>query len=308
MSGRWDSRRKLGAPAPSSSVSAVDGAGAAGAAHSVRMTGAESAEKPASAGRSQPAGFVYLTGAGPGDPRLITVRGLETIRAAEVLVYDRLVADELVAEAPPHAERIYVGKACGRHTMKQEAINALLAEHALRGRIVTRLKGGDPFVFGRGGEEALHLAERGIPYEIVPGISSCIAAPAFAGIPVTHRGAAASFAVITGHECAGKNGAAVDWAWAAGAETLVVLMGLQQLPLITERLMAHGKPPETPIALVQSGSQASQRVVSGTIGGIAAEPAAAALESPVAIVIGDVVRLRKELAWRDVELLVDTAG
>ena len=254
-----------------------------------------------SAAHNGTGGFVYLTGAGPGDPKLITVRGLETIRLADVLIYDRLASEELVEAASPHAERIYVGKASGHHTMKQSEINALIAGHALRGRVVTRLKGGDPFVFGRGGEEAEHLAELGVGFEIVPGISSCIAAPAYAGIPVTHRHLAASFAVITGHECVGKNGASVDWAWAAGAETLVVLMGLAQLPHIVERLTAHGKPADTPIALVQSGSRASQRVVVGTLAGIAQHPDTASLSSPVAIVIGPVVAMRGRIAWREIE-------
>ncbi|GGF92120.1 uroporphyrinogen-III C-methyltransferase [Paenibacillus abyssi] len=253
-------------------------------------------------------GFVFLTGAGPGDPKLITVRGLETIRLADVIVYDRLVSEELVKEARPDAELLYVGKASGFHTLKQEEINALIADRAQRGLTVTRLKGGDPFVFGRGGEEAAHLAEREIPFEIVPGISSCIAAPAYAGIPVTHRTLAASFAVVTGHECAGKSGASVDWAWAAGAETLVVLMGLQQLPHITERLLAHGKDGSTPIALIQSGSRAQQRVVVGRLDDIAQNPETGRLGSPVAIVIGPVVTMRDQLAWREVDELLAAGG
>lgn len=249
-------------------------------------------------------GFVYLTGAGPGDPRLITVRGLESIRLADVLIYDRLVSEELVREASPQAELLYVGKASGHHTMKQDDINALIADRALRGLTVTRLKGGDPFVFGRGGEEAAHLTELGVPFEIVPGISSCIAVPAYAGIPVTHRTLAASFAVITGHECVGKDGACVDWAWAAGAETLVVLMGLQQLPVITGRLLAHGKDASTPIALIQSGSLGGERVVAGTLADIAANPETAQLRSPVTIVVGPVVAMRDRLAWRKMEALI----
>lgn len=249
-------------------------------------------------------GFVYLTGAGPGDPKLITVRGLETIRLADVIIYDRLVSEELLKEARVDAVLLYAGKASGHHSMKQEDINALIAEHAERGLTVTRLKGGDPFVFGRGGEEAAFLAERGIGYEIVPGISSCIAAPAYAGIPVTHRGVAASFAVITGHESVGKFGASVDWTWAAGAETLVVLMGLQQLPNIIDRLVSHGKASDTPIALIQSGSREEQRVVVGTLLDIEEKNAAARLASPVAIVIGPVVKLREHLAWREVSAVM----
>ncbi|SFT25000.1 uroporphyrinogen-III C-methyltransferase [Paenibacillus sp. BC26] len=250
-------------------------------------------------------GKVYLTGAGPGDPKLITVRGLESIRLADVIVYDRLVSGELIKEARKDAELIYVGKASGRHTLKQEDINALLAERAMRGLTVTRLKGGDPFVFGRGGEEAAHLAERGIEFEIVPGISSCIAAPAYAGIPVTHRKLAASFAVITGHECTDKDSACVDWAWAAGAETLVVLMGLAQLPYIVEQLLGNDKPPSTPIALVQSGSCSEQRTVVGTLRTITSQPEVAELVSPVAIVIGPVVTMRDKLKWRAVEAVLN---
>ncbi|MDQ6422239.1 uroporphyrinogen-III C-methyltransferase [Paenibacillus sp. LHD-117] len=244
-------------------------------------------------------GFVYLTGAGPGDPKLITLRGLETIRLADVIIYDRLVSEELLKEARVDAALLYAGKASGHHSMAQEDINELIAVHAERGLTVTRLKGGDPFVFGRGGEEAAYLAERGIGFEIVPGISSSIAAPAYAGIPVTHRKVAASFAVITGHECVDKTGASVDWSWAAGAETLVVLMGLQQLPRITERLIANGKSPDTPIALIQSGSRDEQRVVVGTLQDIGANPETGELSSPVSIVIGPVVELREQLAWRE---------
>ena len=243
-------------------------------------------------------GYVYLTGAGPGDPKLITVRGLETIRLADVIVYDRLVSEALLWEAAPGAELLYVGKASGLHTLPQEEINELIASRAERGLTVTRLKGGDPFVFGRGGEEAVYLADRGIPFEIVPGISSCIAAPAYAGIPVTHRKLAASFAVITGHECTGKSGASVDWSWAAGAETLVVLMGLQQLPVIVQRLLDAGKPQGTPVALIQSGSKAgAQRVLTGRLEAIVALQEAEQLASPVTIVIGPVVAMRERIAW-----------
>ncbi|QHW32476.1 uroporphyrinogen-III C-methyltransferase [Paenibacillus rhizovicinus] len=249
-------------------------------------------------------GKVYLTGAGPGDPKLITVGGLESIRRADVIIYDRLVSEALLKEARKDAELLYVGKASGHHTMKQDEINALIAAHAQRGLTVTRLKGGDPFVFGRGGEEAAYLSERGIPFEIIPGISSCIAAPAYAGIPVTQRQLAASFAVITGHECADKDGACVDWAWAAGAETLVILMGLQQLPEIVEQLLGNGKPPATPIALIQNGTWEEQRVVVGTLKTIMSMPETAQLRSPAAIVIGPVVGMRDKLQWRPVEALL----
>ncbi|MFB9326868.1 uroporphyrinogen-III C-methyltransferase [Paenibacillus aurantiacus] len=249
-------------------------------------------------------GKVYLTGAGPGDPKLITIRGLETIREADVIIYDRLIAEDLLKEARADAELLYVGKASGHHTLKQEAINALIADRAMRGLTVTRLKGGDPFVFGRGGEEALHLVELGIEFEVVPGISSSIAAPAYAGIPVTHRTLAASFAVITGHESAEKERASVDWSWAAGAETLVILMGLSALPQIVERLMAHGKPGETPIALIHSGTRKAQQVVVSTLAAVTNDPEAKALKSPVAIVVGPVVHMRDQLAWRKVEAAI----
>jgi len=241
-------------------------------------------------------GSVALVGAGPGDPGLMTVRGLALLRRAEVVVYDRLVDRRLVREAP-RARRIFAGKASGDHALPQDEINALLIRHARRGRRVVRLKGGDPFVFGRGGEEAEALAAAGVPFEVVPGVSSAVAAPAYAGIPLTHRGVASSFAVVTGHECA-KGRDRVDWARIATAvDTLVVLMGVAALPRIARELIAHGRSRETPVALVRWGTTERQIVLTGRLDDIAARARDVRLESPVVIVIGDVVTLAARLAW-----------
>ena len=248
-------------------------------------------------------GSVALVGAGPGDPGLITVRGLELLRRADVVVYDRLVDRRLLAEAP-RARRIFAGKASSAHALPQEQINALLVRHARRGRRVVRLKGGDPFVFGRGGEEAEALARARIPFEVVPGVTSAIAAPAHAGIPLTHRGVASSFAVVTGHECASESQGRVDWARLATAvDTLVVLMGLERLPEIARELVAHGRAAATPVALVRWGSTDWQETVVGTLADIAERARRARLEPPVVTVIGDVVALRERLAWFDEQAL-----
>jgi uroporphyrinogen III methyltransferase / synthase len=276
-------------------------------------------------------GTVYLVGAGPGDPKLITVRGMELLRQADVVVYDRLAHPSLLDHARPDAERIYVGKASAQHAMKQPDINALLVEKAQQGKMVVRLKGGDPFVFGRGGEEAEVCREKGILFEIVPGITSAIAAPAYAGIPVTHRDAASSFAVVTGHERddasehSGERQKATgesptpehqppttnhqppgqaeqrrDWSKLAhAADTLVFLMGVEALPEITARLTEHGRSPETPVALVQWGTWTRQRVVTGTLATIADEVKRAGLTPPAVCVVGEVVKLRDTLRWFD---------
>jgi uroporphyrinogen III methyltransferase/synthase len=241
-------------------------------------------------------GRVCLVGAGPGDPGLLTVRALERLREAEVVVYDRLVNPAIVDEAPPEALRIFAGKRVGAHCLPQTEINAILIHHAGVGRLVVRLKGGDPFVFGRGGEEALALSEAGIPFEVVPGISSAIAVPAYAGIPVTHRGIASSFAVLTGHEDPSKDGDAVDWARLATAvDTLVVLMAVGTFPRIVGALLANGRPPETPVALIRWGTTEAQEVRVGTLAEIVDR--ARGLEPPVVAVIGEVVRLRQRLDW-----------
>jgi uroporphyrin-III C-methyltransferase len=231
-------------------------------------------------------GTVRLVGAGPGDPRLITVRGLELLRRADVVVHDRLVDGALLDEASPHAERIFVGKRRGCHAASQDAINAVLVDRARAGLEVVRLKGGDPFVFGRGGEEAAALAAAGVPLEIVPGVSSVLAAPAAAGIPVTHRGVASSFTVLSGHD------PAAGPAWtraAAGGDTLVLLMGLETLPVIARRLIASGRPADTPAAVIGSATTAEQVVVVGRLADIAVR--ARGVPSPAVVVVGEVVRL-----------------
>jgi uroporphyrin-III C-methyltransferase len=239
------------------------------------------------------AGIVYIVGAGPGDPRLITVRGLELVLRADVVVYDRLVSEKLLDEAPPQARRVFVGKACGAQALPQSEINALLIDEARRGQRVVRLKGGDPFVFGRGGEEALALAEAGVAFEVVPGVTSVVAAPAAAGIPLTHRGVASSFAVITGHRQAGED-EGVDWGrLARGVDTLVVVMGLAKLPTIVRELIANGRDPNTPAALIERGTTEAQRTVTATLATLADAATAARLEAPVLTVIGRVVSLRE---------------
>ena len=244
-------------------------------------------------------GKVYLVGAGPGDPRLITLRGVECLRRAEVVVYDRLASPELLAHAPEAAERVFVGKGPRQHTMSQDEINALLVERGLQGRTVVRLKGGDPYVFGRGGEEAIALHEAGVPFEVVPGVTSSIAGPSFAGIPVTHRQVASSFAVVTGHEDPTKEGSAIRWAGLAnGPDTLVFLMGVEHLDSIVENLLRHGRPADQPVAAIRWATTPEQEVVAGTLGTIVEQVRDANLRPPAVLVVGDVVGLRDGLDWR----------
>ena len=239
---------------------------------------------------------VYLVGAGPGDPDLITVKGLRCLRRADVVVYDRLIDPALLDEARPDAARIFVGKGAGYHTMPQEQINALLVAQARQGRVVVRLKGGDPFVFGRGGEEAAALAAAGIPFEVVPGVSAAIAVPAYAGIPVTHRGHGSLMTVVTAHECAPAAG--VDWeALARVGGTLIIMMGVAALPRVTQRLRDGGLAPHTPATVIEQGTTAQQRVVEGTLADIAERAAAADIRPPAITVIGAVAALRASLAW-----------
>ena len=236
-------------------------------------------------------GRVYIVGAGPGDPRLITVRGLGCLREADVVVYDRLIDPELLSEARRSAELIYVGKESGKHPWPQERINGLLVELALNGKIVTRLKGGDPFVFGRGGEEAACLTGKGIAVEIVPGVSSCIAAPAFAGIPVTHRGISNSFAVATGHPC--DSGEKADFlALYRVAGTLVVLMGVEQRMEIARSLLNGNVDPLTPVAVIEQVSRAGQKITVTNLQNIG--PDCASVHPPAVIVIGRTVSLYSE--------------
>ncbi len=256
-------------------------------------------------------GTVYLVGAGPGDPGLLTIAGRDALARADVVVYDRLAHPALLSYAPPNAERLFVGKASARHFVKQEDTNDLMADRALAGKTVVRLKGGDPFVFGRGGEEAEFLRARGVPFVIVPGVTSAIAAPAYAGIPVTHRDAASSFAVITGHErddakeSGTRAGGAAEgrrrWdriAWAA--DTLVFLMGVEALGEISARLIENGRDAATPVALVQWGTWTRQRVVTGTLADIVETVRAAGITAPAVTIIGEVVRFRDALRWFDV--------
>jgi uroporphyrinogen III methyltransferase / synthase len=242
---------------------------------------------------------IYLVGSGPGDPGLLTVKGLRVLREADAVVYDRLAPESLLRHARPDAQRIYVGKKPGNPSMSQEEINALLVDLGRAGKTVVRLKGGDPYVFGRGGEEALELLTAGLPFEVVPGVTSGIAAPAYAGIPVTHRRVATSVAFITGHEDPTKGHSDVDWGRVAhGADTLVLYMGIGRLAEISSQLVGAGRDPETPVACVRWGTRSDQETVVGTLSDIAGRVAEANLKPPAITVVGDVVALRDEgLAW-----------
>jgi len=243
-------------------------------------------------------GKVYLVGAGPGDPKLITMRGVEAIGRADAIVYDRLVSPRLLKHRKPGARLIFVGKLPDKHMMKQEDINRLLVELAMEGLVVTRLKGGDPSVFGRVGEEAETLANNGIPFELVPGVTSAIAVPAYAGIPVTHRDLTSSFAIVTGHEYPNKTYDGLQWEHLAkGIGTIIFLMGVANLEHICEELVKHGKPDDVPVALIRWGTWMEQRTLVGTLGDIAAKAKAAAFSSPAVIIVGDVVKMREKLAW-----------
>jgi uroporphyrin-III C-methyltransferase len=248
--------------------------------------------------RLQQRGRVSLVGAGPGDPELLTVKGLRCLQAAQVVVYDRLVNAALLDEAPVEARRIFVGKQSGHSSLSQAEINALLIEQARLGRRVVRLKGGDPCVFGRGGEEALALAEAGVPFEIVPGVTSAIAVPAYAGIPVTHRGLASTLTIVTGHETPGGAAPPIDWeALAQVGGTLVILMGISSLAVISQRLLTAGLAPATPVAVIERGTVAQQQVVTGPLAEIAGRVITAGMHTPAVIVIGRVVDLGALLTW-----------
>ncbi len=243
-------------------------------------------------------GTVYLIGAGPGDPGLITARGISLIGRAEVVVYDRLVNPVLLNYAPPGARFIYAGKSPECHTMKQEEINETLVTEALAGNTVARLKGGDPYLFARGGEEALCLAQRNIPFEIIPGVTSALAVPAYAGIPVTHRDYTSGLTIITGHEDPARSDARTDWAKvSAGTGTLVILMGIANLSFIVSRLTAHGRSPDTPVAVIRHGSTPEQQTVIGTLKTIAGQVKNNGIKPPAIIIVGEVVTLRPMLRW-----------
>ena len=238
-------------------------------------------------------GRVVLVGAGPGDPELLTLRGLRRLRRADTVVYDRLVHPSLLKEAPAAAKRIDVGKAPGRPGVGQPGIEAILVEEARRGAFVVRLKGGDPFVFGRGGEEVKACRAAGIPCEVVPGITSAVAAPAAAGIPLTHRGVAASFAVITGHKAGNL---APDWATFAGIETLVILMGVSRLREISRGLLSAGRSPATPVALIERATCRDQRTLQTTLRELPRRAERWGARSPAALVVGEVAALGLELS------------
>ncbi|MCT8137633.1 uroporphyrinogen-III C-methyltransferase [Anaerobacillus sp. CMMVII] len=250
-------------------------------------------------------GKVYLVGAGPGDPDLITVKGLRYLQQADVILYDRLVNRELLKHAKDGAQLVYCGKLPNYHTMKQETINHFLVKYAKKGLQVVRLKGGDPFVFGRGGEEAEECSKHNVPFEIVPGITAGIAATAYAGIPVTHRTLSKSFAFITGHQV-GDVAAEHQWSHLAKAvDTICVYMGVSQLSTITQRLIQHGKSPQTPIALIHWGTLRDQQTVVGTLATIEEKVKAAKLANPSMIVIGEVVTLHKKLNWFQEEIVTN---
>ncbi len=243
-------------------------------------------------------GKVYLVGAGPGAPELITVKGRDCLAEADVIIYDFLASPGLLSHAAKGAQILYVGKKGGDHTLSQEGINALIVEKASQGLTVVRLKGGDPYIFGRGGEEAEVLVEAGIPYEVVPGVTSAVAAPAYAGIPLTHREYTSTVAFVTGHEDPTKEASGIDWeALAKGMGTLVFLMGMKNLESLVSRLEAAGLPASTPVALVRWGTTPDQATVTGTLGTIHGAAVQAGLKPPVVIVVGQVVNLRQKLNW-----------
>ncbi len=245
-------------------------------------------------------GKVYLVGAGPGDLGLITLKGLDCLTKADVIIYDRLLSEQLLESASPEAERIYVGKEAKHHAVKQFEINQILVTKANEGKNVVRLKGGDPFIMGRGGEEAETLVNNGIPFEVVPGISSAIAVPAYAGIPVTHRSMASSFAVITGHEDPTKTRSSIAWEKLATAvDTLIFLMGMQNLSEIVAQLIKYGRPLGTPVAVIKDGTSPNQKAIVGNLNNIVAKVEENHLTTPAVIIIGEVAHLRKKLRWFD---------
>lgn len=243
-------------------------------------------------------GRVILVGAGPGDPGLLTIKGRAYLEKADVVIYDRLGTRDILRFCNPQAEMIYVGKGPENHTLSQSEINELLAEKAQGGKLVIRLKGGDPFVFGRGGEEAEYLAKAGIPFEIVPGVTSAVAVPAYAGIPVTHRDYSSSVAIITGHERENSRLLASKWrALSSTADTLVFVMCMSSLREIISNLIAGGRSPATPAAVISAGTQPQQKTVIGSLGDIVDRVTKARITHPAITIVGEVVRLREKLRW-----------
>lgn len=243
-------------------------------------------------------GKVFLVGAGPGDIGLLTVKGMRCLQKADAVIYDFHLNAQILNYINHDAEFIYAGKRGGHHTMTQDEINKALIEKALEGKLVCRLKGGDPFVFGRGGEEAEELAKNGIEFEIVPGVSSAVAAPAYAGIPITHRAYSSSFAVIPGYEDTTKEESAIDWSkLATGAGTLIFLMAVKNIDLLTKKLIENGRSPDTPIAVIRWGTRPEQKTLVGTLGDMAGLVKENEIKPPAVMVVGEVVRLRDALKW-----------
>lgn len=238
---------------------------------------------------------VYLTGAGPGDVELLTLKAVKAIQNADILIYDRLVNPEILELAKKECELVYVGKEDKKHTLPQEDINELIYQASLKYENVVRLKGGDPFVFGRGAEEALYLKQRGIKFEIIPGITSAIAVPAYAGIPVTHRGLTTSFRVVTGHENPKKKISQIEWETFLNDETIIFLMGYHNIEIISSKLLSLGKRKDYPCAVISKGTTTEQKVVVGTLEDIVEK--SKDLPTPVMIVIGEVVNLREQINW-----------
>ena len=240
-------------------------------------------------------GRVYLTGAGPGDLELLTVKALRLIREADIIIYDRLANAEILKEVKDGCEFLYVGKEDSKHTIPQEKINEVLVTASCKYEKVVRLKGGDPFVFGRGGEEALFLREKGVDFEVIPGISSAISVPAYAGIPVTHRGISTAFKVVTGHISAHNDSSNINWNDLKSDDTIVFLMGLKNITTITKKLLSLGKPKEYPVAVISQGTSPQQKVIVGRLENIVEK--SKGLATPALIVVGEVVTLREKLAW-----------
>lgn len=246
-------------------------------------------------------GKVYLTGAGPGDVELLTLKAARVIKEADVIIYDRLANPEILQMAKDGCKFIYVGKEDGKHILPQEQINEVIYKSALEHDVVVRLKGGDPFVFGRGGEEGAYLHERGVEFEVIPGITSSIAVPAYAGIPVTHRGVSVSFRVVTGHEAPNKEASQIPWENFKTDDTIVFLMGLHNLEKIAKKLIEIGKPKDFPVAVISKGTTPEQKTVVGTLENIAQK--AQDLPTPALIVVGKVVHLRDSLNWFEGKML-----
>ncbi|HEY5593716.1 MAG TPA: uroporphyrinogen-III C-methyltransferase [Nitrospiria bacterium] len=251
----------------------------------------------AAAPRLNRPGRIYLIGAGPGDPGLLTIKGKSCIEQADVILYDYLANEEFLRYAKPQAEVIFAGKKGGEAHIGQEEINRILIERARRGKMVVRLKGGDPFIFGRGGEEAAAVVAAGIPFEIVPGVTAAVGVPAYAGIPLTHRDVASAVTFVTGHEDPDKENRQVPWDKLSGIGTLVFFMGLSNLPEIVRQLLRHGQTPQTPVAVTRWGTRPEQRTVVGTLKNIVEKVRAEALKPPALIIVGEVVKLRQQLNW-----------